>query len=328
MSLPSQGVTIVTLADDRYAVPLAVLGRSIAENLQPGRQARLYIIDGGIRADTKRRLAASWNPDRLSVEFIPPHFGHLHELPVWGRLPALTYARVFLPALLPEDCGKVILLDSDVMVLTDIERLWNLDLGNHSLLAAQDPAIPYVSSRGGLERYRDLGIPHGHPYFNAGVMLVNVDAWRRRQVPKWVMEFIQQHAGELNYCDQDGLNAVLWNDWSPLDARWQVQPRLLARGGASLPHLDASSRAALAADPWILHFSGRLKPWLYPGSSPTDRTFYHYLDQTSWSGWRPPFSLQAVLYRVYDSPLRDWCRPLEQRGHSLLRNLSRRWARV
>jgi lipopolysaccharide biosynthesis glycosyltransferase len=324
----SQDMTLVTLADERYSLTLAVLGRSLSENIRSGRRATLYVVDGGITPETKQHLIASWDSERIRVEFVPPQFGREDELPVWGRLPPLTYARVFVPLLVPEQCAKAIALDSDVVIRTDIERLWNMELGDKCLLAVQDPAVPFVSSRGGLARYQDLGIPSGHPYFNAGVMMINVEKWRRMNVSGKVMEFIHRNADELNYCDQDGLNAILWDDWEALDPRWQVQPRLMARNSLPLPHFDDRKRTQLTADPWILHFSGRLKPWMYRGSTPSDRIFYQYLDRTWWSGWRPPSSVKAWMYRLYDSRLRDWCYPIEQWGHVLMRNLSRRSVRV
>lgn len=319
-----QNMTLVTLADERYAMPLAVLGRSLSQNMRPGCRATLYVIDGGITKQTKLHLKASWNPGRMHVEFVPPQFGQEQELPVWGRFPTLTYARVFVPFLLPEDCDKAILLDSDVVVLRDIERLWNADLGNHSVLAVQDPAISLISSAGGLASYAALNIPPGQPYFNAGVMVINVRKWRLNDVSRRVMEFIHGHAHELNYCDQDGLNAILWDDWGALDSRWQVQPRLITSNRLAPSHLDDAERAQLIADPWIFHFSGRLKPWLYRGSTWPDRIFYQYLDETWWSGWRPRFSLQACMYRLYDSPLRAWCYPVERWGQTVIRRLSRR----
>jgi lipopolysaccharide biosynthesis glycosyltransferase len=321
-------MTVVTLADERYAMTLAVMGRSLSENIRAGCHATLYVADGGITTETKRHLMASWDLERIRVEFVRPQFGHEHNLPVWGRLPPLTYARVFVPLLVPEGCTKAIVLDSDVVVRTDIERLWTMKLGEKCLLAVQDPAVPFVSSRGGLASYEELGIPSDHPYFNAGVMLVNVEKWRRIDVPRQVMAFIKRNAAELNYCDQDGLNAILWHDWEPLDSRWQVQPRLMARNRLPLPHCDEDQRTRLKADPWIVHFSGRLKPWIYRGATVSDRIFYQYLDRTWWSGWRPPVSLKAWMYRLYDSPVRDWCYPIEQWGHDLMRNLSRRSARV
>jgi lipopolysaccharide biosynthesis glycosyltransferase len=323
MSPDSDPITIVTLADERYALALAVMGRSLADARRSTRPVHVYVVDGGIAADTKRHLVASWDSNQLHVEFVAPQFGRERALPVWGRLPPLTYVRVFVPLLVPAACRKAIFLDSDVVIRRDIQQLWDLNLGDRSVLAVQDPAVPFVSSRDGLTAYQALRIPQQHPYFNAGVMVVDVERWRASNVSERVMEFIRHHAGALNYCDQDGLNAILWKDWGALDARWQVQPRLTTHRRLPLPHLDDRQRTQLTDDPWILHFSGRLKPWIYRGPTLPDRIFYEYLDRTWWSGWRPQRSIKASIYRWYDSRVRDFCYPIEQRGHALIRRLSR-----
>lgn len=319
----AQPISVVTMADDSFVRPLAVLGQSLVEHLPSGQRIELYVIDGGITATSKEHLRASWDADRIHATFVVPQFGE-QVLPVWGRFPPLTYARVFLGELLPADCDKVILLDSDIVVLADIQSLWDMDLEDKSLLAAQDPAVPFVSSPDGLAHYRSLGVAPDRPYFNAGVMVVNLAKWRRTKVQERVVKFTQQHADELNYCDQEGLNAILWNDWGALDCRWQVQPRLMGR--LPLPHLDARQRSAMTEDPWLLHFTGRLKPWVYRSNTPADRIFYRYLDQTWWKNWRPPHTIQAWLYRLYDSPLRDCIYPMERWANACVRNLTRRSA--
>jgi lipopolysaccharide biosynthesis glycosyltransferase len=320
----SDSITVVTLADERYALALAVMGRSLSESLRSSRPVMLYVVDGGITAETKRHLVASWDRDRVHVAFVPPQFGRERALPVWGRLPPITYVRVFVPLLVPPTCRKAIFLDSDVVICRDIERLWEVEFGDHYLMAVQDPAIPFVSSRDGLTGYQELGIPEPHPYFNAGVMVVDIDRWKTSNISERVMEFIHSHAHELNYCDQDGLNAILWNHWGAVDGRWQVHPRFTTHRGLPLPHLDERHRAQLTDDPWMFHFSGRLKPWIYRGTTRPDQIFYEYLDRTWWSGWRPQRSLKAWMYRLYDSRVRDFCYPVEQRGHALIRKLSRR----
>lgn len=324
----TQPVTVVTLADERYAIPLAAMGRSIGDRLGPGRSVALFVIDGGLTLETRQHLLSSWDADKLQVQFVAPQFGGNRELPVWGRLPPLTYARIFVPLILPSLYGKAIFLDSDVVVQRDIHELWEVDMEGHTVLAVQDPAVPYVSSRCGLKHYRDLNIPRGHPYFNAGVMVIDIDKWIDINATEKVMAFIRENADDLSYCDQDGLNAVLWQDWKALDPRWQVQPRFVLRDRLPLPHLDATARRVLKEDPWILHFSGRVKPWIFDGHSQADLIFYEFIDATHWKGWRPPSTFSGWMYWLYDSWLRDWAYPLEQWGHTMIRDLSRRSARV
>ena len=76
-------VIVVTAADDRYALPLAVMGRSLIDNFSPRQKLALYVFDGGIRARNRRKLMTSWDltkaevallkaNNRLIVELAPP----------------------------------------------------------------------------------------------------------------------------------------------------------------------------------------------------------------------------------------------------------------
>ncbi|MGZ8202203.1 MAG: glycosyltransferase family 8 protein [Burkholderiales bacterium] len=324
----AERLTVITLADENYAVPLAVMGRSLFDNLGHGRFASLTIIDGGLTPRTKERLLASWNLKQGSVEFVAPCFGGATALPVWGRMTPLTYTRIFTPAYVPANCAKAIFLDSDLLILQDLGRLWDVPAKDTHVLAVQDPAVPFVSSCDGLARYEALRIAPETPYFNAGLMVVNVEKWRSDDIPAAALRFIEAHAHELNYCDQDALNAVLIGKWRALDPRWQVQPRFAGSRQMPLPHLAPDARLALVADPWVYHFSGRLKPWAYSGNGAADRLFFEYLDRTGWKGWRPQAGPKGVFLRLYDSRLRGWWYPLEQRALAWLRSRRRRMVSV
>ena len=242
-------LTVVTLADEDYAKPLAVLGRSLVDNLSPALSVCFYVIDGGIAEETKKRLFASWDLNRLRVEFVAPQLGGERVVPVWGRMPALTYARIFVEAHVPAPCEKAIFLDSDIVVTANLENLWRVPIEGCHVLAVQDPAIPFVSSRDGLTSYPELGIGPRAPYFNAGVMVIDLVKWRADNISTRVMSFVRKHERNLNYCDQDGLNAVLFDKWRPLDPRWHVQPRFTVSRHLPLPHLSREDRASLTADP-------------------------------------------------------------------------------
>jgi hypothetical protein len=106
MSPNSDPITLVTLADERYALALAMMGRSLADTRRSARPVNLYVVDGGIAPETRQHLVASWDSNQLHVEFVAPQFGRERALPVWGRLPPLTYVRVFVPLLVPADCAR------------------------------------------------------------------------------------------------------------------------------------------------------------------------------------------------------------------------------
>ena len=295
---------VVTLADDAYAMPLAVMVRSLLENHRPGRALQLTVIDGGISSEARGRLEASWRDraDQIgaSWRFVPPSFSTAEDLPVWGRVPRLSYARIALDDYFTG--GRVVLLDSDTLVLTDLSPLHDVDLEGAIAGATRDPYIPVVSAIDGLAKWRELDLPPQTPYFNCGVMTVDVDAWIENRVTSRAFDYVGCNGSDLRQYDQDAVNVVLVKQWKELDGRWQAHPRTRWAVGRPTVH-----------DPWIVHFSGRLKPWAYQAGTELDRLFFEYLGRTAWRGFRPPRSLAALALQCYDSPLRRILYPLETR---------------
>lgn len=228
-----------------------------------------------------------------------------------------TYSRLALSRLLPADVKKVVWLDADVLVTGDLERLWSIELGDRHLLAVQDPCVPFVSSRYGIRRWRDLGLAEQAKYFNAGVMLIDLDRWRRDEIGEHAGDYVRERGAEVMFWDQEGLNAVLCGRWGELDARWNYCSGFTPR--------EQPETASL--EPWIIHFAGTLKPWLLPAPESGPRAlFYRLLDETPWVGWRPRRTPMSVARGWYEaSRLRDVLYPAE---HWWMLQLRRRLVNV
>ena len=88
-----------------------------------------------------------------------------------------TYFRLFIPNLYPQ-YDKAIYLDSDIVVLGDIAKLYNEDIGDNLVAAVPDNVIQtnkvfqdYVERVVGIATYKN--------YFNAGMLLMNLDEMRK-----------------------------------------------------------------------------------------------------------------------------------------------------
>lgn len=95
--------------------------------------------------------------------------------------------------------------------------------------------------------------------------------------------------------------------------RWQAQPRTANSLGP--PAVD---------DPYIVHFSGLLKPWLYSGRDRADALFYRFVDRTAWRGVRPRRTLRSWAMALYDSPPRRVFHPVEKRILTIWRRRGRK----
>ena len=304
-------IVIACAADDRYVQPLAVMLQSVLTNLSSDRTITAYIIDGGIEPGHKQALTKSWYLPRASVHWLSARASSLSGLPLWGRMPVATYYKLLVPELLPGALHRVIWLDCDLVVNGDLAQLWDRDLAGRHALAVQDPAVPFVSSQNGVAHHEQLGLPSDAKYFNAGVMVVNLDLWRRDDIPGHVLEYLRRYGDAVVFLDQEGLNAVLAGKWGELDPRWNCM---------------SCVRRPLN-DPWIVHFTGNLKPWVYPSRNPSHVLYFRYLDSTAWAGWRPKRSLSGMILGRYESSgLRDVLYPAEAWGMRFLRTFTRRYA--
>ena len=290
--------------------------RSVLTGLRPGRAVSVHVVDMGISDPDRERLSRICSGDGVSLAWHDPSSCELDRHPVTSRMTMATYARLVLAQLLPADLERVIWLDADVLVTADLDRLWRTDLAGQHLLAVQDPFVPFVSSRYGIQRWQELGLAEHAKYFNAGVMLIDLDRWRRDEIGDHAGDYVRDHRAEVVFWDQDGLNAVLCGRWRELDARWNYCPGFTER--------ERPESASL--DPWIIHFAGSLKPWLLPSAETGPRAlFYQVLDETPWAGWRPRRTTTSVARGWYEaSRLRDVLYPAE---HWVMLDLKRRLER-
>jgi lipopolysaccharide biosynthesis glycosyltransferase len=315
-------IALVCALDDGYAMPMATMVRSVLANLAPGYELQLYVIDGGITPESKAKILASVEADglpptggdRCPITWLPPSAAMLERMSQFktsGHLSLSTYYRLFLPELLPSHLQKVIYLDCDLVVMTDLGQLWQLDIEPHYLLAAQDVGILQVSNPSGLLNYRELGIPAEGKYFNAGVLVLNLARWRQTRMGWQIIEYMEQNPDFIRLHDQDALNAMLFDKWGELDLRWNQTPHLYRnfRSWRETPFSEEVYRRTVAS-PYIIHFASSAKPW-NRYTHHHHRQFYQYLDQTAWSGWRFPLwqDLQQRTRRITQKLLARW-RPI------------------
>jgi lipopolysaccharide biosynthesis glycosyltransferase len=307
MSTPTgkagDGLVVASAADAGYAIPLAAMLRSALTGLRPGGTVSVHVVDMGLSKADRERLARICAGNGAELAWHDPGSHGLDQFPLTSRMTMATYARLMLSRLLPADVQKVVWLDCDVLVTGDLERLWRTELADRHLLAVQDPCVPFVSSRYGIRRWRELGLAEQAKYFNAGVMLIDLDRWRQDEIGEQASDYLRERGEDVMFWDQEGLNAVLCGRWGELDVRWNYCSGFTPR------ELPESARL----EPWIVHFAGTLKPWLLPAPESGPRAlFYRLLDETPWVGWRPRRTPASVARGWYEaSRVRDVLYPAE-----------------
>ena len=293
-------IVVVLASDDNYAMPLAVTAVSILKNLGNNKHLKLFILDGGITKKNKDKILNSLDLNKCSVDWFDTS-EQFKEINIPDSLTESAFHRLLIPRLLPEDINKVIYLDSDLLVLSDLSSLWDYSIENHHILAVRDFYCQKVSDTiGGLlavPDYRELKIPAQHKYFNAGVLVINLVKWREDNTADQVIDYIINAKRKLTAADQEGLNAILWNKWGELEPKWNYQAKFTLESKDYIPLEELFEEGLYQeakVNPYVKHFVAEHKPWKYY-KHPEKSLFYEYLDLTAWSGWR--YSLWKVLGR-------------------------------
>ncbi len=316
-------IDVVCAADEAFALPLAVTVRSVLSNLCPTRRMRLFVLDGGLSDTSKDRLLASWRFRPLEVHWISPDVDLVAGLQISRHVNLVTYFRLLMPWAVPEHVGRAIYLDADLLVRRDLANLWDQSLEGVACLAAADTAAPCLDARLALPNYRrvqrflaaaepvpnyrELGLRPQARYFNAGVLLVDLDAWRASDVGGRALACLRQHESAVRWWDQYALNVVLADNWRELDPRWNQGVHANTFPTWRESPFEREMFHALRSEPWVVHFTSHEKPWHYYCRHPFRGAYLAEVDRTQWRGWRPGLPRNDVLkmwWRHRVAPLR------------------------
>ena len=99
----SDTIILVATADNRFVMPLATMIGSALANINPNTRVHLLVIDGGISTHNKHRLLKSWSDFSIRVNWVKPRLEELEGLQVSGHVNLLTYYRIVIPLILPEN---------------------------------------------------------------------------------------------------------------------------------------------------------------------------------------------------------------------------------
>jgi lipopolysaccharide biosynthesis glycosyltransferase len=271
---------VVCALDNNYAMALSAMLRSLAANLHRGQRTDVYILSSDLTSYNKDKLRQSVATSHVRLEFIAVNASRVANLKLTRHVTHVTYYRILIPEILPH-LSRAIYLDCDIVLRKNIGELWSAPIRDHHVLAVPEMWKPAstADSRFGLRTYREMKIPSGSPIFNAGVMVMALDLWRRDDVCTKVLDYLDRFRRKVLWWDQDGLNAVLAGAWSPLDPRWNVTTKIfrIYKSSPKSP-FKQSLYDLLLNDPFIIHYNSKFKPWLPGYNAPFKNDFMQYVD--------------------------------------------------
>nr|GLL33085.1 probable galacturonosyltransferase-like 7 [Ipomoea trifida] len=173
----------------------------------------------------------------------------------------LNYARNYLADILEPCVGRVIYLDSDLVVVDDISKLWRTSLGTKTIGAPEYCEANFTNyfTRNFWSDRRFSGTFKGRNpcYFNTGVMVIDLGKWRRfgytKRIERWMEIQKTNRIYELGSLPPFLL--VFAGDLAPIEHRWNQH-------GLGGDNVRGSCRDLHPGPVSLLHWSGSGKPWL------------------------------------------------------------------
>ncbi|MDO5521883.1 MAG: glycosyltransferase family 8 protein [bacterium] len=262
-----QTIPIVFATSSKFIPILSVAIQSISEHVDPNYLYHLYVFHSDRFSIKKAQKIQETIAPNICISFvnvsdyikellysIPEHFHFCISIE--------TYFRLFIPLILQE-YDKVIYLDTDLIVLTDIRHLYNIDIGK-ALIAGvveflPEPLDTYVKNNLHLDTSK---------YINGGVQILNCNELNAYNFKEKFLTYLS--CGMTLMLDQDLMNKLCEHRIYYLDDKWNYRWH---QGSTNLSEIEI---------PYILHYLTSIKPWKQP-SLLFSKYFYHYASLTLFS---------------------------------------------
>ncbi|QPK94470.1 DUF4422 domain-containing protein [Actinomyces sp. zg-332] len=265
-------VAIALAADDYYVPYVATVLTSIKQNSSNENNYDIFVMNKNISPVNQRRLNDIFKDNsNFSLRFVDisrfeNEFKHLF---LRGHFTIETWFRLFMPKIMP-NYEKILYLDSDLVVNHDVAELYKTDVTGVLLAACHDAdtAGLYNGFLPDKKHYMDniLKIKEPYNYFQAGVILFNLEEFRKTYSTEEMLKYAGSYQWEL--LDQDVLNNLAQGRVKFVDMTWNVmfnwrymrRPEIISRA----PKYLSDEYDLAHKNPKIIHYAGPDKPWSDP----------------------------------------------------------------
>jgi lipopolysaccharide biosynthesis glycosyltransferase len=232
--------------DDRYLPFLDIAVASLIDHASPAYRYRLVVLNTGLSPEGVEKVMRR-GTNRVTIEFvdISKEVAAIQaSLKDVYHFSVVTYYRLFIASLFPQ-YRKIVYLDSDLVLLGDVAELYHTDL--HGCIIAAAPE-QYVRNTPEFRLYAEKALdvnPDG--YVNAGVLVIDLDEFRRHRIEERFLELITRYGFDLLDPDQAYLNYLCDGYIHVLPNGWNKEPMPLPLEG----ELN------------LVHYALYKKPWQY-----------------------------------------------------------------
>lgn len=238
-------IPIFFTVDDKYVPFLAVALQSLIENSSERNYYLIKILYTSITEENQEKIK-KYEKENVNIEFVDLNYyinKIKNKLYTRDYYSVTTYFRLFIPNLYPQ-YNKALYLDCDIVLLADVAELYNIDMGDNLVAAAPDDVIQKIEV---FQEYVEkvVGVADYRNYFNAGVLLMNLDELRKFNFQEKFLYSLEKIKFAVAQ-DQDYLNRLCKGRVKIISNVWDKMP---------------ISNDTDTNDLKLIHYNLAFKPW-------------------------------------------------------------------
>lgn len=272
-------IPVVFSINNNYAQHCGVAIKSILYNSK-GSTFTFYILHTQKLSiiNKKKIIKIVKDNTNSSVFFIKINKTKIKGLPYLKQFSFEAYNRIFFAKLLP-NISKFIYLDSDIVVESNLKKLFNIKF-KEPVAAIIDPPLVIENKN----------LSNNAAGFNSGVLIINTQKYISSKIEEKCVAFLKENYSIIKFADQDALNFALKDNWHQLPLNWNVQSSFYNDlNHKELPSAIKKKMQSAISKPHIIHYTMSEKPWNWEYTRKNKKNYYFYLKQTDWKDYKPKF---------------------------------------
>ena len=248
-------INILCATDENYAAYCGIMLTSLFEN-NKNNSLEIFLLADQLSVNSKDKFRQLSDKYKTTINLITPSSDLYSNFPVrpGDHVTKAAYYRISCGELLPEEIKKVIYLDCDIIVNSDLKDLWEISLESNLFGAVIDSYFFQAKDRLNL-----------NSYFNSGVLVIDVDKFRKENINSKCLETLREDPEKIKMHDQDLLNIVAQNRVFQLSPRFNMMSAFLRKEHLTT-YFSVSMQNKVRSysnqpESLILHYEYFPKPW-------------------------------------------------------------------
>lgn len=279
-------VNICFSINDLFFIPCCVAVKSILSSKRGEYKIAFYVLYNSLDSKNIKKLKKLVQSHNEEVYFHKVDIKDFEDLPIkkYSQYKYENYFRINIPEIY-KDIDKMLYLDSDIVVKSDIKELFDTNIPNSYLACVKEKYQDKNRIIEGLNAVApEYQLDSEYDYYNSGILLINCKKWREDNTTDRLREFAKLHHYLIYLPDQDTLNYVINKNIVYLDDEWNFQ--------CNFEYSSCVPEGTIK----IIHYVGEIKPWTKLSLNKCFCQYYKHLSL---------FEYKQIISNLY-SNLIDW----------------------